>query len=87
MELSEIDVTSYKEKNPESTEEPKVGQDLGELLYFDDVLFTAEPDSPAVDRYLAQNPSEECVVFIDVNEYAIQLLRCETREFFLFPIP
>ena len=44
-------------------------QDLGELLYFDDVLFTAEPDSPAVDRYLAQNPSEECVVFIDVNEY------------------
>ena len=33
MELSEVDVTSYKEKNPESTEEPKVGQDLGELLY------------------------------------------------------
>ena len=44
-------------------------QDLGELLYFDDVLVTAQPDSPAVDRYLAENPSEECVVFIDVNEF------------------
>jgi TonB-dependent SusC/RagA subfamily outer membrane receptor len=32
-ELSELDVTSYKEENPESTEEPKVGQDLGELLF------------------------------------------------------
>jgi hypothetical protein len=44
-------------------------QDLGELLYFDDVLVTAQPDSPAVDRYLAQNPSDECLVFIDVNEF------------------
>ena len=33
MELSQVDVTSYKEKNPESTEELKEGQDLGELLY------------------------------------------------------
>lgn len=32
-ELSEVDVTSYKEKNPESTEEPQVGQDLGDLLF------------------------------------------------------
>ena len=31
--LSEVDVTSYKEKNPESTEELKAGQDLGDLLY------------------------------------------------------
>ena len=33
MELSQVDITSYKEKNPESTEELKEGQDLGELLY------------------------------------------------------
>lgn len=33
MELSQVDVVSYKEKNPESTEELKEGQDLGELLY------------------------------------------------------
>ena len=32
-ELSEVDVTSYKEENPESTEELKVGQDLGNLLF------------------------------------------------------
>ena len=32
-ELSEVDVTSYKEENPESTEELKAGQDLGDLLY------------------------------------------------------
>jgi len=32
-ELSQVDVVSYKEKNPESTEELKEGQDLGELLY------------------------------------------------------
>lgn len=31
--LSEVDVTSYKEENPESTEELKAGQDLGDLLY------------------------------------------------------
>ena len=33
MELSQVDVVSYKEKNPESTVELKEGQDLGELLY------------------------------------------------------
>ena len=44
-------------------------QDLGELLYFEDLLITADPDSPAVDRYLAQRPSEECVVFIDVSAF------------------
>ena len=32
-ELSEVEVTSYKEENPESTEELKAGQDLGDLLY------------------------------------------------------
>lgn len=44
-------------------------QDLGELLYFEDLLVTADPDSPALDRYLAQRPSEECVVYIDVSEF------------------
>ena len=44
-------------------------QDLGELLYFDDFLVTADPDSPALDRYLADRPSEECVVYIDVSAF------------------
>jgi len=52
MELSEVDVTSYKEKNPESTEEPKVGQDLGELLYEEGVrVLKAMPKwDPAKDK-------------------------------------
>ena len=52
MELSEVDVTSYKEKNPESTEEPKVGQDLGELLYEEGVrVLKAMPKwEPAKDK-------------------------------------
>ena len=52
MELSEIDVTSYKEKNPESTEEPKVGQDLGELLFEEGVrVLKAMPKwEPAKDK-------------------------------------
>lgn len=32
-ELSQVDVTSYKEENPDATELPEEGQDLGELLY------------------------------------------------------
>ena len=43
-------------------------QDLGELLAFEDVLFTGDPDSPAVDDYLAARQSPECVVYIDVSE-------------------
>ena len=31
--LSQVDVVAYKKENPESTEELKEGQDLGELLY------------------------------------------------------
>jgi TonB-dependent SusC/RagA subfamily outer membrane receptor len=52
MELSEMNVTSYKEKNPESTEEPKVGQDLGELLYEEGVrVLKAMPKwEPAKDK-------------------------------------
>ena len=43
-------------------------QDLGELLAFEDVLFTGDPDSPAVDDYLAARQSRECVVYIDVSK-------------------
>ena len=43
-------------------------QDLGELLVFEDVLFTGDPDSPAVDDYLAARQSRECVVYIDVSK-------------------
>lgn len=32
-ELSQADVMAYKEKNPDATELPEVGQDLGDLLY------------------------------------------------------
>ena len=51
-ELSEVDVTSYKEKNPESTEEPKVGQDLGDLLFEEGVrVLKAMPKwEPAKDE-------------------------------------
>ena len=31
--LSEVEVTSYKQEHPDSPEQPKAGQDLGELLY------------------------------------------------------
>lgn len=44
-------------------------QDLGELLYFEDFFVTEDPDSPALDAYLAARPSAECVVYIDVSEY------------------
>jgi hypothetical protein len=43
-------------------------QDLGQLLAFEDVLVTGDPDSPAVDDYLAARQSQECVVYIDVSE-------------------
>ena len=43
-------------------------QDLGELLAFEDVFVTADPDSPALDDYLAERESDSCVVFIDVSK-------------------
>ena len=43
-------------------------QDLGELLYFEDVFLTADPDSPALDAYLARRGGESCVVYIDVSK-------------------
>ena len=51
-ELSEVDVTSYKEENPESTEELKEGQDLGELLYEEGVrvLKLMPKWEPALDK-------------------------------------
>ncbi len=44
-------------------------QDLGQLLAFADVFVTEDPDSPALDRYLAERPSDECVVYVDTNAY------------------
>ena len=44
-------------------------QDLGELLAFADFFVTEDPDSPALDAYLARRPGDECVVFIDVNAF------------------
>ena len=43
-------------------------QDLGELVYFEDVFVTADPDSPALDDYLAQREGDSCVVYIDVSK-------------------
>ena len=44
-------------------------QDLGELLAFRDFFVTVDPDSPALDRYLAERPSDECVVYVDTDAY------------------
>jgi len=48
---------------------PPVTQDLIQLLYFDDVFFTGDPDSPALDRYLAQADADACVVYIDISVF------------------
>jgi hypothetical protein len=44
-------------------------KDLGELLYFEDFFVTEDPDSAALDAYLAARPAEECVVYIDVSAF------------------
>ena len=44
-------------------------QDLGELLIFPDFFVTEDPDSPALDAYLARRGGDECVVYIDVNKF------------------
>ena len=51
-ELSEIEVTAYKEKNPDSQEQIEAGQDLGELLYEEGVrVLKAMPKwKPAKDK-------------------------------------
>ena len=47
-----------------------ITQDLQQLLAFEDFFITGDPDSPALDAYLAQKgESAECVVYIDVSEF------------------
>ncbi len=46
-----------------------VTQDLLQLLSFDDLFLTGEPESPALAAYLAERESGSCVVFIDVSEF------------------
>ena len=48
---------------------PPVTQDLIQLLYFDDVFFTGDPDSPALDRYLEARDADECVVYVDISVF------------------
>ncbi len=45
-----------------------ITQDLGQLLTFDDFLVTADPESPALQKYLAGRSSPACVVYIDISE-------------------
>ena len=42
---------------------------LIQLITFENVFMTADPDSAALDEYLAAFNGNECVVFIDVNEF------------------
>ena len=44
-------------------------QDLGQLLAFPDFFVTQDPDSPALDAYLADRDGAECVVYIDVSKF------------------
>ena len=46
-----------------------VTQDLLQLLAFDDVFLTGDPDSAALDAYLGARESESCVVYIDVSPF------------------
>ena len=46
-----------------------VTQDLLQLLSFEDFFITGEPESGALDEYLAARESGSCVVFIDVSKY------------------
>ncbi len=42
---------------------------LIQLLSFDEFFMTDSADSPALDEYLAKFDSDECIVFIDINEF------------------
>ena len=44
-------------------------KDLGELVYFEDVFVTTDPESAALAEYLAARDWEECVVYIDVSAF------------------
>ena len=47
-----------------------ITQDLQQLLAFEDFFITGDPDSSALDAYLARKgESAECVVYIDVSEF------------------
>lgn len=48
---------------------PPVTQDLLQLLAFDEIFVTGDPDSPALDRYLESADADECVVYIDVSVF------------------
>ncbi|MBR1456509.1 MAG: glycosyltransferase family 39 protein [Oscillospiraceae bacterium] len=48
---------------------PPVTQDVLQLLYFDDIFLTGDPDSAALDRYLEAADADECVVYIDVSVF------------------
>ena len=45
-------------------------EDIQQLLYFDEIFVTADPDSAALDAYLARYAdSDEAVVYVDVSEF------------------
>ena len=47
-----------------------ITEDIQQLLYFDDVFVTADPDSAALDDYLARYAdSEEAVVYVDISKF------------------
>ncbi len=46
-----------------------VTQDLLQLLQFDDLFLTGEPECAALREYLAARESDSCVVFIDVSKF------------------
>ncbi len=45
-------------------------EDIQQLLYFDEVFVTADPDSAALDEYLARYAdSDEAVVYVDISKF------------------
>ena len=42
-------------------------QDMLQLMVFDDVYITENPESRGLKKYLAERPQDECVVYIDVD--------------------
>ncbi len=42
-------------------------QDMLQLMSFDDVYVTENPESEGLKHYLAEHPDDECVVYIDVD--------------------
>ena len=46
-----------------------VTQDLLQLMSFDDLFLTGDPECEELDAYLAARESDSCVVFIDVSKF------------------